>query len=104
MAISAAIAGAAYGIRTGEKQRQQQKRALSRQEEAQRNAEARAQSEQRRADMEFRAANREKPDIGSLLTSELAAEQSGAGATLLTGPGGVDPKRLKLGRTSLLGG
>lgn len=100
------LGGGLFGqnIYEGQKADREQKRALRRQEKAQRDAEARAISQQRRSEQEFAKANRKQPDIGSILEGEQQAALSGASSTMLTGPGGVDPNQLRLGRRSLLGG
>lgn len=74
----------------------------------QRNAQAQAANTaadaQRKSDEAFAAANRRTPDVGSLLTAEQQERLRGPTSALLTGPGGVDKKKLTLGGTSLLGG
>ena len=49
-------------------------------------------------------ANAKTPDATALMAANLAASKNGQAGTLLTGPGGVDPNSLKLGRSTLLGG
>jgi len=91
-------------VAQGQQAAREQKRALTRQEEAQRQALRAAASQQRRSEMEFRRVNRKVPDVGSLLAGEAASSRQGPGSTMLTGFPGIDPQRLLLGRTSLLGG
>lgn len=50
---------------------------------------------------ELNAANAKAPDVGALLKE---SQQGGGASTLLTGPAGVDPNLLTLGRSTLLGG
>jgi hypothetical protein len=54
--------------------------------------------------MAMNAANRRQPDVAGIM--ERAGQQAGGGpsSTMLTGPGGVDPTQLSLGRSTLLGG
>lgn len=49
-------------------------------------------------------ANQKKPDSMALLAGNQAAGKGGASGTMLTGPAGVDPSALQLGKTTLLGG
>ena len=56
------------------------------------------------ADRANNAANARSPDTAAMMASNLAAGKQGASGTMLTGPGGVDPSQLTLGKSSLLGG
>jgi uncharacterized protein HemX len=56
------------------------------------------------ADEANNAANAKSPDSAALMAANLAAGKQGASGTMLTGPGGVDPTALTLGKSSLLGG
>lgn len=49
-------------------------------------------------------ANARGPDSAAMLSANMMAGQNGQASTMLTGPQGVDPSQLTLGRTSLLGG
>jgi hypothetical protein len=49
-------------------------------------------------------ANQKRPDTTALLASASQAGKSGASGTMLTGPQGVDPSAMSLGRGTLLGG
>ena len=111
MAVAAAIAstaiaaaGTTYSIVAGEEGKRQQKKALESQERAQAQQLAQTQAQQRRSEMAMNAANRRTPDVGGIM--ERAGQQAAGGpsATMLTGPGGVDPTQLSLGRSTLLGG
>ena len=101
---AAAAAGAGYSIAAGQEGKKQQQKALEQQERAQAQQLAQAQAQQRRSEMAMNAANRRTPDIGGIM--ERAGQQAAGGpsATMLTGPGGVDPTQLSLGRSTLLGG
>lgn len=99
MAITAAIsalAGTAYAAKQGNDARREAQRATQA-------AETRAAAQADKADQAVNRANKKTPDIGALLTANEAGAQGGAGSTLLTGIGGVDPNELKLGKTTLLG-
>ncbi len=56
------------------------------------------------ADQAFNRANPKKPDVASMLYGNQQANSGGAGSTMITGPQGVDPSGLSLGKTTLLGG
>ena len=62
-----------------------------------------AAAKEKQADEAFNAANRKTPDTNALLTAALAGGKLGGSSTMLTGPGGVDPNKLQLGKTNLLG-
>lgn len=107
MGLAAAALGVlsvGASVQQGEEARSGQRRALRQQEQAQRQATSAAVSQRRRSEQESRRANRRQPDVSSIFDTERAASARGPASTLLTGPTGVDPNRLLLGRTSLLGG
>ncbi len=110
-ATGAAVAGAAaaagglgYSMYAGERADKAQKQALGEQRQAQQQAAAQAASQQRRSAQAMAAANRRQPNMGEIMAG--AAEGAGGGptSTMLTGPTGVNPQDLALGRSSLLGG
>lgn len=78
------------------------------QQGAQRDAQAQAlktataQADQ--ADQANNAANKKKPNVQGLLSENAMAAKGGVGGTMLTGPTGVDPNALTLGKSTLLGG
>lgn len=49
-------------------------------------------------------ANQKRANSSALLSSNQMAGKGGQSGTMLTGPGGVDPSALQLGKTTLLGG
>jgi hypothetical protein len=65
---------------------------------------AAAKTNAQAADEANNAANARSPDVSSMLAANLAAGKQGAAGTMLTGPGGIDPTTLTLGKSSLLGG
>ena len=83
---------------------QAQQDAARQQKKAQDQAARAAASQQRQSEMVTNAANRRTPDISSIMSAASQAAKTGPSATMLTGPGGVDPNSLALGRSSLLGG
>ena len=48
-------------------------------------------------------ANQKKPDTMAILSAAQQAGKAGPSGTMLTGPMGVDPNALTLGKTTLLG-
>jgi hypothetical protein len=72
--------------------------------EKSRKAMERAQRQQsREADQAFNRANPKRPDVAAALARTAMAARGGASSTMSTGPRGVDPNALTLGRASLLG-
>ena len=106
----AAVVGAvgAAGVYVASKSANEQKRAQDRalQEQRAANEQARetAQAEADRADMEQNKANRQTADVGAITDESVLAGKGGAAGTMLTGTMGVDPNKLNLGKSSLLGG
>jgi hypothetical protein len=92
---AAALAGTATSVYQGEQQRSAQRKAG---EQAKQDA-TKAAAQQTR---ETNAVNARAPNVGALLSANQQAA-AGGGASL-TGPGGIDPNLLTLGRPSLLGG
>ncbi len=48
--------------------------------------------------------NQKRVNGSALLSSNQMAAKGGQSGTMLTGPGGIDPSTLQLGKTTLLGG
>ena len=95
-AVVVGVVGAAASIAAAQSNRRSANQA---QDEARRTAlknEKNAQEAQNRADQK-------SPDTASILSAAQQASKGGASGTMLTGPLGVDPDALKLGKTSLLG-
>jgi Tfp pilus assembly major pilin PilA len=99
--IAVIVGALALGAYQGSEQQSAQRKALRNQQGAQQQAEVAALSQQRKSDMAEKAANRQTPDIGSMLAFEQSRPSFGASSR--TGAGDADPSRVKLGRTSLLG-
>lgn len=104
VSAAAAVAGTAYSVVAGEDAKKKQADALRKQEAAQKQQLEAAQSQQRRSEMAQNAASRRTPDMAGIMERAGQAAQGGASSTMLTGPGGVDPTQLSLGRNTLLGG
>lgn len=56
------------------------------------------------ADEANNKANQKRANSSGLLSSNQMAAKGGQSGTMLTGPTGVDPTALQLGKTTLLGG
>lgn len=104
VSAAAAVAGTAYSVVSGEDAKKKQEEAMRKQEAAQKQAAEQAQSQQRRSEMTQNAAMRRTPDTASIMERAGQAAGGGPSSTMLTGPGGVDPNALSLGRNTLLGG
>lgn len=96
-AVTIAAVATGYTIYSGE-------RAASAQEDAQKKAKAAAKTQERKAEEATNAANRKQPDTMAILSAAQQAAKGGPSGTMLTGPQGVNPNQLSLGKTSLLGG
>jgi len=65
---------------------------------------AAAKKQQQASDEATNRANSKSPDTAALMASNMLAAKGGQSGTMLTGPSGVDPGSLTLGKSSLLGG
>ena len=105
--IGAAAVGAAglgYSIASGEDAKKKQASALSKQEATQAQAVKAAEGQRKRSEMVMNQANRQTPNVAGIMQSARAGGgDSGASGTMLTGPTGVDPNALALGKSTLLG-
>lgn len=102
--VGAMVVGTGYSIYSGERAAGQQRQALKKQAGAQEQARMEARSQQRQSDEAMGRANRKTPDTGGILSAASQAAQGGPASTMLTGPTGVDPNALSLGKNTLLGG
>lgn len=66
-------------------------------------AQANADRTASQADQAFNQANQKKPDTSAILSAAQQSGKSGVSGTMLTGPQGVDPNTLTLGKSTLLG-
>ena len=92
--IGSAVAGAAGVAASADASRRQRNQA----KDAARAAEQQAQQASKQAEMETNRANQR---VAS--SAEAQRPNAGLGGTMLTGPQGVDPNALSLGRNTLLG-
>ncbi len=100
---AAAAGGLGYSIASGEDAKKKQASALSKQESAQAQAVKAAESQRMTSEMAINQANRKKPDVSSIMQAAGESASGGAAGTMLTGPTGVNPNALSLGKTTLLG-
>lgn len=96
-AAVAAVAGVANSVYQGEQQKKFQKKARIQ-------AETNAKKQENMAEQQLNASNRKRPDTMAMLDAASQSARAGNSGTMLTGPQGVDPGLLTLGRNTLLGG
>ena len=102
-AAAVGAAGVGYSIYQGEVGRKLASEAKSKQESAQAQAVTAAERQRLTSQMAINQANRKKPDVSSIMQAAGASASGGASGTMLTGPTGVDPNALSLGKSTLLG-
>ena len=95
-AAVAAVASVAVAYNNG----QEQKKAA---EKASQQAQDNANKQAAQADQDMNRANQKKPDTSAILSAAQQSGKAGASGTMLTGPQGVDPNALNLGKNTLLG-
>lgn len=100
VSAAAAVLGAGYGAYSGEQASSDRRRARRSQEQAQGRAARQAEGQRRQGEIAENRENQRLPDLASLLSDDGGGR--GSLATLLSGPGGIDPSQLTLGRRSLL--
>lgn len=96
VAAAAAVAGAAVAYKNG----QDQKDAA---EKASRQAQANADKQEKAADEATNRSNQKRANTGAILDAATQSGKAGASGTMLTGPQGIDPNLLNLGKNTLLG-
>ena len=103
LGAAAGLGGLGYGIAAGESGKKAQRQALGEQQRAQAAEAARASMQQRRSEQAMAGAARREPNVQGIMA---AAQETAGGptSTMLTGPMGVSPQDLNLGRSTLLGG
>lgn len=94
--VAVAAVSAAVSIYNGNKQEKAQKQAIA---AAQANADKQATA----AEQAFNATNQKRPNTSEILDAATQAGRGGVSGTMLTGPQGVDPNSMALGRNTLLG-
>lgn len=96
-------AGALAGDTLVDKPQEQMKKSADAQRTA---AEQATKSAERQADLAYNSAQRavgKTPDVGAMLSGNKQSAAGGGSSTMLTGPGGIDPTTLNLGKNTLLG-
>ena len=88
----AAVAGAVNGASANKANKQ-----------ATQQAQANADATLKKSTEATNKANQKKPDTSAIIDAVMQAGKTGASGTMLTGPTGVDPNALALGKTTLLG-
>jgi hypothetical protein len=101
--VAASVGGLGYTIAAGEDAKRKQADALGRQQTAQTQAVNAAQGQRKQSEMAINQANRQQPNVSGIMEAASAASSGGGAGTMLTGPTGVDPNSLALGKSSLLG-
>ena len=101
--LGVAAAGTGMSAYQGSQAAAKQKQSLQNQTTATEKAEGQALSTERQNMTATNAANQKTPNIADIMARAAAAAKGGVGSTMLTGPGGVSPGNLTLGKTSLLG-
>lgn len=93
----AAVAGAGIAYQNGQEQKSAAKKAATQSQTA-------ADKLYAQQDQATNKANARGPDTAALLSANQQEAQSGQSGTMLTGPMGVDPNDLSLGKNTVLGG
>ena len=96
-ALALAAAGTGYSMYQGERTADMQK-------DAQLLSAAEARKTAKSADEATNRANQKRPNANAILSAAQQAAKGGMGGTLLTGPQGVNPGEMSLGKSTLLGG
>lgn len=101
-AVAAGVAGVAgvastvVGATQGNKQAKATKNAAEQ-------AQATALKQEKAVDEANNRANQKRANTGAIMDAALQSGKAGASGTMLTGPTGISPDQLTLGRSTLLG-
>lgn len=100
-----AVAGAiAYQAKTASDAAGAQEDALERQNQMQRESLEQSKKAQEVSQQNINRASQKRPDMGTIMQKAQESARGGVAGTMLTGPQGVAPELLKLGKNTLLGG
>ena len=109
-AMIGAVAGTGVSAYSADQSNSNAKKSLAQQQSAQNDARIAAAKQEQQAIAAEKAAseaenaqNMKMPDTGAMLAGASQAGRGGASSTMLTGSQGVDPNKLKLGKSNLLG-
>jgi len=103
-AAVAAVVGTTYAVYSGEQAKDRQKDAMRQQEVAQTQQLTQAKEAAATSQQNINKANQRRPDTQAVMADAGMAGAGGASGTMLTGPQGIDPQQLALGKNTLLGG
>ncbi|HEX7386252.1 MAG TPA: hypothetical protein VF285_03115 [Castellaniella sp.] len=103
IAAVAAVASVGATIYNGMEQKKSAGRAADQAEKAANQQAAAADKQAQQAEEGVNRANQKKPDVMGILSAAQQAGKAGAAGTMLTGPQGIDPSALQLGKNTLLG-
>lgn len=95
--IAATVVSTAVSYSNAQKQNKLTKQSM---EQAQRNADAAA----KQADEDINRANMKSPDTAAMMSDAMLTGKQGVSGTMLTGAQGIGKDKLKLNKTTLLGG
>lgn len=107
--VAAAIAAVGVGVSAynGDQQQAAQKKAnaeaIAQQKAMQASQEKQTADQLKLAEQDTNKLNAKRPNTAGILGAAQQAGKSGASGTMLTGPSGVDPSALQLGKSTLLG-
>jgi len=96
-AVAAAVAASAYVSYQGAKKQ------AAATENAANQARATAEQQAQAADQANNKANQKRANVAGIMDAATLSGRAGVGGTMLTGPAGVDPNVLQLGKNTLLG-
>jgi uncharacterized protein HemX len=103
-AAVAAVVGTTYAVYSGEQAKDRQKDAMRQQEVAQTQQLTQAKEAAATSQQNINKANQRRPDTQAVMADAEMGAGGGQSGTMLTGPQGIDPQQLALGKNTLLGG
>jgi uncharacterized protein HemX len=103
-AAVAAVVGTTYAVYSGEQAKDRQKEGLRQQEAAQTQQLTQAKEAAATSQQNINKANQRRPDTQAVMADAEMGAAGGQSGTMLTGPQGIDPQQLALGKNTLLGG
>lgn len=101
--IATAAAGTAYSVYAGEQGKKAQEDAMRKQEAAQAQATRQAQQQAMESRAAIRRQEQQQPNVAGIMQAAQQTAMGGPSSTMLTGPSGIDPTQLSLGKNTLLG-
>jgi DNA-directed RNA polymerase beta subunit len=103
-AAVAAVVGTTYAVYSGEEAKKDRQDMMRKQEVAQTQQLAETKQQTQTSQQNINRANQRRPDSQASMDMAATAGGGGASGTMLTGPQGIDPQQLALGKNTLLGG